>query len=596
MFLKSAPYQTILFFAIITMICVVLMFKNWQSMLLSSKAITVINGDGKDYYSYLTSFFISKDLHRLNAKDLFVVETPTGNINMHPAGVAVLQLPFFSLGYLWAKLQSASLNGLSWPFQKAINISGLFYMILGLWFTYKTLLLQGFKKLIVFATIFCMAFGTTLLNYGINEASMSHIYSFALVSLFVCLNQQIAYQYSKKTMYAIGLVLGFIILVRPIDGLIILVIPFLYSSFLDFKTRVLEIIKDAKTIVITGFLSAVVFSIQMMIWYFQTGELIKNSYTDNGFYFSKPHILQMLFGFNSGIIPYTPLFIFIPVALIILFFKNKFKALVVTVFIGFCLYLYSCYWAWTYFDGIGTRVFVDYYVVAAILLAYLFSALHTNFRKASAVMLSIGFIAFNFIICYQYKEQIIQSSGMNFDKYSYVFLKTDKSYVNCLGGSYDMKPYSKQVKESYNKHCYEFTKSYDYSHIVTTRANRFLNYNGNDFGLASYKIDIDKPTKKVFLEIDYDKLEYSTKHSNHASIAVSHNDYKHQTKNFQTFKMNDVPIVTNKAKWSNHNYSFSMISNFEVNDYITVFIWNPKKEYFGIDNLAIRMYDFGISN
>ena len=596
MFLKSAPYHTLLFFTVTTMIAIVLMFKNWQSMLLTGKTINVINGDGRDYYSYLTSFFITHDLHKLNAKNMFVVQTPTGNINMHPSGVATLQLPFFGLGYVWAKLQNANINGISTPFQKAINISGLFYMILGLWFTYKTLLLNGFKKIVVYSTVFCLAFGTTLLNYGINEPSMSHVYSFALISVFIFLNQQLTTRYSKKTMYLIGLVFGFILLVRPIDGLIILVLPFLYHSFFDFKCRLIEICKDFKTLMLSALITILVFSIQMLIWYIQTGEFVKNSYTDNGFYFNKPHILHMLFGFNSGIIPYTPLFILIPIGILILFFKNKFNALVISLFIGFSLYLYSCYWAWTYFDGIGTRVFVDYYIIAAILLAYLFSVVHTTFYKASLVLFSVCSIAFNFIICYQYKEQIIQSSGMNFEKYSYVFLKTDKSYVNCLGGSYDMKPYSKQVKESYNKHCYEFTKSYDYAHIVTTRTNRFLNYNGNDFGLASYKINIDKPTKKIFLEIDYEKLEYSVKHANHVVMAIAHNDRKNKSKNFQTFKLNDVPVTSDKANWSKHNYSFSMISNFEKNDKLTVFIWNPKGECFGIDNLAIRMYDFGISN
>lgn len=573
------------------------MFKNWQSMLLANGySINVINGDGKDYHSYLTSFFIHHDLHKLNPKNMFVVQTPTGNINMHPAGVAVMQLPFFGLGYVWATIQKASLSGLSWPFQKAINFSGLFYLLVGLWYSYKTLMLQGFKKIIIYSSVFSLVFGTTLLNYGINEPSMSHIYSFALLSVFVFFNQKLAIEYSKKTMYVIGLVLGLIILVRAIDVFIVLTIPFFYSSLPEFKSRFMDVIKDFKTLFISCCLMLAIVSIQLVIWHAQTGEWIKNSYTDNGFYFNKPHILEMLFGFNSGMIPYTPLLLAVPIGLFFLFKENKFKALVLTIFVLFCLYVYSCYWAWTYFDGIGTRVFVDYYVLVAILLAYTFSALKMVFTQSLVAGFAMLFIAFNLIVCYQYKEQIIQSTGMNFEKYKYVFLKTDKSYKGSLGGSYDIKPYTKQYKESYSKHFFDFTRNYDYSKITTTRTNRFFNYMGNEHGIAVNNIPFDKPAKKIFLEIDFDKLEYSRKHSNGAIIAISHNDKKNKCKAFQTFKLNDVPVTKTSAEWKAHQYTFSMISNFEKNDKLTVFLWNRNKEYFGIDNFKMNMYDFGISN
>ena len=565
-------------------------------MLLYSHSINVINGDGKDYYSYLTSFFIQHDLHQLNSKNMFVVQTPTGNINMHPSGVAVMQLPFFGIGYLWAIIQKISLSGLSWPFQKAINFSGIFYLLVGLWFTYKTLLLQGFKKIVIYSSVFSLAFGTTLLNYSINEPSMSHVYSFALLSVFVFLNQKLAIIYSNKIMYLIGLVLGFIVLVRAIDAFVLLTIPFFYNSFFEFKNRMIEILKHFKTLTLSGILMLLVISIQLIIWHAQTGEWIKNSYSDNGFYFTKPHIIEMLFSFNSGIITYTPLLLGVHIGLFFLAKQNKFKAFVLTGFIIFCLYVYSCYWAWTYFDGIGTRVLVDYYILVAILFAYLFNALKTVFTKSLVAGFSILFIAFNFIICFQYKEQIIQSTGMNFEKYKYIFLRTDKSYKGCLGGSYDIKPYTKQYKESYSKHFFDFTRNYDYSKIVTTRNNRFFNYTGNEHGIAVNNIPFDKSAKKIFLEIDFDKLEYHHQHSNGAIIAISHNDKKNKCKAFQTFKINDIPVTQTKAAWKKHQYTFSMISNFEKNDKLTVFLWNRKKEYFGIDNFKMNLYDFGISN
>lgn len=367
------------------------------------------------------------------------------------------------------------------------------------------------------------------------------------------------------------MVLGFIILVRAIDVFILLVIPFFYQSFYEFKNRFIEVIKDFKTLFISGGLMLSVFSIQLFIWHAQTGEWIKNSYSDNGFYFSKPHIFEMLFGFNSGMIPYTPLLLAVPLGLYFLCKENKFKALILATFILFCLYVYSCYWAWTYFDGVGTRVFVDYYVFVAILLAYVFAALKTIFVKSLVAGVVLLFVAFNLIICYQYKEQIIQSTGMNFEKYKYVFLQTNESYKKCLGGSYDIKPYSKQPKESYSKHFFDFTKNWNYSHIVTTRTNRFYNFMRNEHGVAVHNMLFDKPSKKIFLEIDFDKLEYSRNHSKEACIAVSHNDKNNKCKSFQTFKINDVPVTETIAYWKKHQYTFSMISNFEKQDNLTVF-------------------------
>lgn len=578
----NSSFFTLLFIALTS---VTLIFCDWMKRA-PNQAFIKIDGDGKDYYSYLTSAFITKDLAHLKPDNNFVVETPTGNINMHPVGVAVLQLPFFGLGYLIASISHQPLNGYSLPFQLAISLAALFYALTGFFFIYKTLTHMTFGKGVIMLSILCLFFGTTLLNYTVTEPSMSHIYSFALISAFMYYNHKLAHQFSVRSVYILALVFGLIILVRPVNALVLLLVPVFYNSFGDLKSHFRRLISSKKVLLLALLILMLVFSIQCLIWFIQTGHIFQSGYKGNGFYFLHPQLIPMLFGFNSGIFIYTPLFFIVSVSFFLLYTLNKFKAISLAIFSGLALYIFSSYWGWTYFDGIGTRTIVDFYALVAIALAYVFSSLNSLSKKWATGLAVSACVLFNLVICYQYKEGIIQSAGMNFEKFKYVFLKTSSKYKNVLGGCYDLQPYSAETKQPFAT----------YSNNFDNEKTHFYNYNKTEYGVGYRSDGLQIDSRKMHVKIGLERLDLKQNATQDVVVTLSLNDHNNNCKSWQTFKLNDVPSLTGYTNWKHYNYGVNIVADIKPTDQLIVAIWNKEKQQFGIDNFKIELYDYGHVN
>ena len=132
---------------------------------ISHQPLNSISGDGTDYYSYLISIFIDHNLGHQDLTPWYVINTPSGTINVHTIGLSLLWLPFFLVGYLFANLFNYPLDGYSAPFQVAILIASLVYCALGLYVFQKVLglVINNFK--IQIAITLCVFFGTNLLFY-----------------------------------------------------------------------------------------------------------------------------------------------------------------------------------------------------------------------------------------------------------------------------------------------------------------------------------------------------------------------------------------------------------------------------------------------
>lgn len=560
---------------------IVLLYCDWQRNKLE-KEFVKIDGDGKDYYSYLTSAFITNDLAHLKSENNFVVETPTGNIKMHTVGVAIMQLPFFILGYIVAKVGNYSLDGFSAPFQLAISLAGLCYALIGLYFIMKTLYNLKYSKTVVLVSVLILFFGTSLLTYTITEPSMSHVYSFALISAFIYFNQKLADKYSAKTIYTIAVLLGLIILVRPVNLLVIFLIPYFYGSLKEIRNRMSDIFQNRKALIISIGLAISVCFIQSFIWFLQTGSFYQNSYVGNGFYFFKPHIFDMLFGFNSGIIVYSPMLLLVFVGLYLNFKSNKFKGLSILFFLFFIIYVFSCYWGWTYFDGLGTRAIVDFYGVFAILIALVINSVKNNFQKVVLTSIVVFFVIFNLIISFQFKEGIIQVCGMNYEKYKYVLFKIAPQYKGVLGGCYDLMPYSSEKKTPFlvSENNYDYVK------------NKFYLYNGNEFGVEYKATNINVEAKKIHLKVAVDRFDIKANSSKNALISVSLNDKNNKSKVWQTFKLNDTPSTDSLSNWKHYDYSINIAANIKPSDIVCVSVWNPQHQTFGIDNFKVELYNY----
>lgn len=534
-----------------------------------------VNGDGGDYYSYLISFFINHDLGHQDITRWFVIPTETGTINVHTVGVSVLLLPFFGLGYLWGWLGDAELNGLSEPFMKMVCLGALFYLAVGLYFLRKLLREFRISDKITALTLLLIFFGTNLVNYTVNEPSMSHVYSFSLVSVFLFYARRVVTGFSSKDLYISSFVFALILLVRPVNGIIIFTVPFLADSLAQFRTSLMNILKEKKHLAIALVVFFCVVFIQPAIWYAQNGHFIQWSYKGNGFYFSDPHTLLMLFGFDSGFFIYTPLCFLAMMGFIPMFRENKYRAAGLLFFLLFTFYLFSCYWGWTYFDGLSIRTFVDFYALFGLLLAVLLtSVVNTKVKLPAFGMIGCASLL-SLVFCYQYYVGILAPAGMNFNKFKYIFLNTDESYAGVLGGCMDLEPYKETAPDKI------------YSNI---HAESYI-YKGNEFGLADKIEPLNLSSNKLYVKVSLRRKEEILNSSDKAMLIVHVEEANGKSKSYQGCLLNEVPSET-CCEWQQQRYCFAIADKIVPSDRLSIYVWNKEKQSFLIADFNVEVYNY----
>lgn len=539
---------------------------------------TVVDGDGKDYYSYLMAIFIDKNLGHQDTTPWYVIQTPTGTVNVHTAGVSLLLLPFFLVGYAWASMFGYPVNGLSAPFEKMISIGALFYLMLGLYFIRKLLIKLNIKDAIIAVTLVLIFFGTHLLNYSLNEPAMSHVYSFSMISAFFYFSHMVFNSGERKYFVYAASVLGLLILVRPINAVVLGIVPFWSDSFKEFISRMGEIFfKKTKTMIIAGLFFKLIISVQTFIWLAQNGKMMQWTYKDNGLYLFSPNTLKMLFGFNSGFFIYTPLCLLLMLGFIPLFKENTYKFFALFLFLVFVFYLFSCHWAYTYFDGLSIRPMVDFMPVFAILGAKLISSVQGKLRTVALPALGL-FAVFNLVICYQYKAGILPPASMNYEKFKYIFLKTDKKYAGVLGGCNDLLPYAK-------KHPAKFV-----SHENTFGDNCF-DCTGLERGYGYEIKNLDFSSSKIYVKASLKRKETKLNSSSDAMIVFNTEAPDGTVRNKQIFKLNDTPSE-NCCEWQTWEYNVTMDGKIQPGDRLEVYVWNKANQSFLIDDFKVEVYNY----
>lgn len=80
-----------------------------------------------------------------------------------------------------------------------IAFAGFIYLAAGLFFLNRLMDVFGILELAKAAVLLLITYGTNLFYYSILEPSMSHVYSFALITIFI----YSAYWYFKKQTWQI---------------------------------------------------------------------------------------------------------------------------------------------------------------------------------------------------------------------------------------------------------------------------------------------------------------------------------------------------------------------------------------------------------
>jgi hypothetical protein len=550
---------------------VIILYLFWKFRINDGQWKYVINSDGRGYYHYFLEYFIDESARDIEAERQYLIKPKDVYYNKYSCGSAILLSPFFAAGYVTAILFDFELSGYSLPFQFFMGIGAIFYLVQGSFFLYRLLLTYSIREPIAYITSIAVAFGTNVLFYTLIEATMSHVYSFFIINaLLLCLRNYFK-NGSEKSLFLSAFCFAILMLVRPFNGLILLFIPFLFLDLYDFSQALLRLKKSIKTIVYGVLLVVILGLIQLISWYDQSGEWMLYAYANEGFYFLNPQIFKVLFSFNRGLFIYTPVFLVAIAGLYFMYKKYKKGALYFIGFFFVLTYFISAWWCWNYATGFGLRPFIDYYGVFAIPLAFLLN--EQKKIKFITYPLLVFFIFLNLVQSYQYKVNILHHFSMNYEKYKYIFLKTDDKYIDAIGGNFDVKPYSKSGlgffkkvsltdEEVLIKDEFAFTQEYDAGFFPEAETYMYW---------------------KVYLE----RLDVEFNNSENTFFVI---DFSDETglKYYYAFKINDIPNQPAK-EWK--EYFYPVYSQHpKANEKVKFYIWNRDKKEIKIRNFNLEFY------
>jgi|TARA_R110000737_G_scaffold345006_1_gene372855 hypothetical protein len=399
----------------------------------------IIRSDGSGYYAYLPQHFIYHD------PDYFFIDSllpnypnakfgefgnyahpDEGRMNKFFPGVAICQIPFFLTAHYFHSSKFNS-DGYSYPYQRWIAIGAICFLLLGVFMSYLVMIRLKIAPLAAAISLIAVTLGTPLLFYTINEPLASHVYSFAIIALFIYLLLIWRDSRNSKWLPLIAMTLGLTLLLRPVNGIVVLLYFALFPSLKDawsfLKVNLFNSLpRTALAILCFG---SVVF-IQYLNVYYQTGNLQFNLYSTETFEnWNNPPFWKVLFGYRKGLFMYAPLTFFALLGYVFSMKKHRTESLVSLFFFLIFTYITAAWWCWWYGGSVGMRPMVDISLLFAVGIAII---LHKGNWLVRAIVLPIitFCIYFQFILSHQFEFGILHYSEMSKERYDFIFLKTDR--------------------------------------------------------------------------------------------------------------------------------------------------------------------------
>lgn len=391
--------------------------------------------DAKGYYAHLPAIFIYNDLSYGFFEKVEIINTPPhfiydyrvsvgkGITNKYFVGTAIAEAPFFLAAHAFCLMKNTEANGFTKPYVISITIAALFYLILGMLFIRKTLLLYQVRDWVGGIMILVVTFGTNLFYYVVGEPGMSHVYSFAFVSLFVYFGKCFFNSGNSKLLIPISVILGLIILIRPVNGLILLCLPFLAETWELFKLRLGQVCLTPIKLVFPLLAFSVVVGLQLIIYRISTGQFFVYSYGEEGLDILDPHFVDILFSYKKGLFVYTPVYLLMVLSSLWLFWRKWYVLGTYIFFFVALTYILSSWWNWWYGGSFSSRVYIEFLPILCIPMAQWLTSLKSLTGRATLVMLLFILVVLCQIQTYQYRYYIIHWEEMTKTSYWENFLK-----------------------------------------------------------------------------------------------------------------------------------------------------------------------------
>jgi len=571
----------------------------------------IIDGDGSGLYAYLPAILIHKTVdftpvfefeknrRSSDYQGHYFHEVNDILINKFSSGSAILQLPFFLLAWLLSVIFGIPVDGYNILFQYGVALAAVFWAFIGLHYFVKLGRLYGVSRKTAWAIAFAGFFGTNMFYYTFMAPAASHIYSFAAISLLLYFTKKTFLNYQRSSTYLAAFFLGIVVLVRPVNIIVIGVLPFLAGSIPSFKNTI-KIKVRQKDYLATVLLFIIAISPQLIINYLQTGQLIVYGYRNEGFYFSKPEFVNFLFSYRKGWLVYTPFMLLIIPATIYLIKRSFFEMISFIGFFILLVYIFSSWWNWIYGDSFGMRPMVDFYAIFLLVITLFSESLKSKILKKIILIFSALAIFLNLFQTYQYAEGIIHPDSMNKEAYRYVFLKSGKEYKGVVADN-DEYFYGELSDKPFFETEYNFEKDVagwtipEKLYFVPDARYACIKLDERSVYSSSYLYIIPdniKGKKNLYIIFDAEYLEPHPNSASEALFVVDVSDVTGKNVFYKAFMIKRLPEKTTDI-WKPGHIGFKLPEIKEDMSKIKFYIWNKDKQEFYINTLGLRFYTYG---
>ena len=385
----------------------------WLSILVPRGDGSLLGSDGTHYYAYLPSILLDGDLDFTDdyaallegepeklARALSDL-TPKGlPANVWGIGPALLWAPFFLLAHAVVLLLAFAgvpiePDGYGTIYQAAALTGSIVYGGLGLYLICRAYgsVIEDHESIAWAVLVFAAA--SNIVYYMTVEPHMSHAVSLFAGGMFVFVWMRGRHDGGLKWAVMLGAIAGVMALVRPQEGLF-LVLPYIDRAWLLISQysradggKAKEIWGLLAKICVSGCVAFIVFSPQLLVWQELWGTFLENPYELSGqkFYWLRPRGLLVLFSFHRGLFVWHPIYLLGLAGLILLLRREPSLAMASLLGIGMQWYLISSWWAWDQGKSFGGRMFIGCtpFFVLGVLTLWRWAAERGRERVAVAV-------------------------------------------------------------------------------------------------------------------------------------------------------------------------------------------------------------------
>lgn len=530
--------------------------------------------DVSGYYVYLPAAFIHSfnpysfpNNSDKNAGNGFQLDYEKEKvITKYPMGLTILQSPFFLFSHFYAYLNGFDTNGFSKPYYNMINISAWFYFMAGLIFLGR-FLDKYFRQNIVVLLLLTVSFCTHVYYYTVDSGGMSHIYSFFLVSALLYYTKLLIEDVeNKKHFILVCIFSGMILLVRPINIIALGVLALLdVKSINELFIRIKTFLQLRKLLTLF-FIIGLILLPQFLYYKYAYGKFFQDSYEGEGFiYWNKPKIYEVLLQPENGLFLYTPIFVFLFIAIIWSIFKKKLNAPLVLITTISILYLTASWHSYQFGCAFSARNFVEYSAIMILPFGYFLEGIN-QIRFTTIKFI----IYFTFILCgifsvklSTYYRKCFFGDNMNdWKEYRHKILERRVTLNNDYEGSTDSR-----TEMDGNNRIFHLKSTEEYSEGITVLQKKYT--------LANFRWG-------------YCRAKFKCNNRNSQSVLSLSHQYKGNSLAYHEIKIADANW--NPGQWQEIKLFFVLPKYSSLKSEIKAFFWNKGHDDILIDDLQIEFH------